>query len=75
MTIAPCPVYLFKTEKAGLPKDDRQIIMPNVLDRQFATARSNQKWVADFTFYGRPRAGYIYLPSLNRTGFAGGHLV
>lgn len=35
-----------------MPKDDgeRPVIMPNVLDRQFAAARPNQKWVADFTY-------------------------
>ncbi len=37
-----------RPRRRGLPKDDgeRPVIMPNVLDRQFAAARPNQKWVA-----------------------------
>lgn len=33
--------------RRSLPKDDgeRALIMPNVLDRQFAAARPDQKWV------------------------------
>lgn len=51
--------------RRGLPKDDgeRTVIMPNVLDRQFAAARPNQKWVADLPIYGRLRAGSMWLPS------------
>ncbi|MBB3166359.1 transposase InsO family protein [Rhizobium laguerreae] len=43
-----------KPRRRGLAEDggERPVIMPNVLDRQFAVARPNQKWVADFTMDG-----------------------
>jgi hypothetical protein len=45
-----------------LPKDegDRQIatVPSNILDRQFAAERPNQKWIADFTYSApRPQLG------------------
>jgi putative transposase len=41
-----------RPRRHGLPKDvgERAVIMPNVLDRQFAADRPNQNWVADFTY-------------------------
>jgi putative transposase len=42
-----------RPRRRGLPKDEglHQIstVAPNVLDRQFAAARPNRKWIADFT--------------------------
>ena len=32
-------------------------IAPNVLDRHFTAEAPNQKWVADFTYFGRARTG------------------
>jgi len=48
-----------------LPKDDgkRPDIMPNVLDGQFAAARPNQKWVADFTYLSRVE-GWLYVAAV-----------
>jgi putative transposase len=42
-----------RPRRRGLPKDDGQrspIVVPNVLDRQFAAERPNQKWIADFRY-------------------------
>lgn len=41
-----------RPRRRGLPKDqgERSVIAGNVLDRQFTADRSNQKWVADFTY-------------------------
>jgi putative transposase len=42
-----------RPRRRGLPKDDGQrspVAAPNVLDRQFAAERPNQKWIADFTY-------------------------
>ena len=33
---------------------------PNILDRQFAATRQNQKWVADFT-YVWTAGGWLYV--------------
>ena len=51
-----------RPRRRGLPKDDgeRPVIMPNVLDRQFAAARPNQKWVADFTYLWTAE-GWLYV--------------
>ena len=51
-----------RPRRRGLPKDDgeRSVIMPNVLDRQFAAARPNQKWVADFTYLWTAE-GWLYV--------------
>jgi len=51
-----------RPRRRGLPKDDgeRPVIMPNVLDRQFAAARPNHKWVADFT-YVATWSGFVYV--------------
>jgi putative transposase len=43
-----------RPQRRRLPKDegDRQVANPpsNLLDRQFAAERPNQKWIADFTY-------------------------
>lgn len=38
-------------------------MMPNVLDRQFAAARPNQKWVADFTYLWTAE-GWLYVAAV-----------
>ena len=47
-----------RPRRRRLPKDegDRQVanVPLNLLDRQFAAERPNQKWIADFT-YSAPR--------------------
>jgi len=30
----------------------------NILDRRFEAERPNQKWIGDFTYAGRSRAGF-----------------
>ncbi len=51
-----------RPRRRGLPKDggERSVIMPNVLDRQFAADRPNQKWVADFTYLWTAE-GWLYV--------------
>jgi putative transposase len=43
-----------RPRRRRLPKDegDRQIatVPSNILDREFAAKRPNQKWIADFTY-------------------------
>ena len=43
-----------RPRRRRLPKDagDRQVmdVPANLLDRQFAAERPNQKWIADFTY-------------------------
>ena len=43
---------------------DRQMpsVPSNILDRQFEAERPNQKWIADFTTSGPPRAGCTCRP-------------
>jgi len=54
-----------RPRRRGLPKDagDRTVIMPNVLDRQFAAERPNQKWVADFTYIWTAE-GWLYVAAV-----------
>lgn len=54
-----------RPKRRGKPKDDgeRSVIADNILDRDFAADRPNQKWLADFTYI------------LNRPGFTGESLV
>lgn len=54
-----------RPRRRSLPEDDgeRPVIMPNVLDRQFAAARPNQKWVADFTYLWTAE-GWLYVAAV-----------
>lgn len=54
-----------RPRRRSLPKDqgERSIIAGNVLDRQFAADRPNQKWVADFTYIWTAE-GWLYLAAV-----------
>jgi putative transposase len=41
-----------RPKRRGTPKDDgeRSVIADNILDRDFAASRPNQKWLANFTY-------------------------
>jgi putative transposase len=56
-----------RPRRRRLPKDDgdRQVlnVPPNILDRQFAAERANQKWIADFT-YILAAEGWIYVAAV-----------
>lgn len=54
-----------RSRSRGFPKDggERSLIMPNVLDRQFAADRPNQKWVADFTYLWTAE-GWLYVAAV-----------
>jgi putative transposase len=53
-----------RPRRPGLPKDHGERrsrpVPPNILDRQFAATRQNQKWVADFT-YVWTAGGWLYV--------------
>ena len=54
-------------DRQRLPKDegDRQIasVPANLLDRQFEAERSNQKWIADFTYIWTAE-GWLYVSAV-----------
>lgn len=54
-----------RPRRRGLPKDagERSITAPNVLDRQFAADKPNQKWVADFTYIWTAE-GWLYFAAV-----------
>lgn len=54
-----------RPRRRGFPKDagTRSVIMPNVLDRQFAADRPNQKWIADFTYIWTAE-GWLYVAAV-----------
>lgn len=54
-----------RPRRRGFPKDEgaRPVIMSNVLNRQFAAARPNQKWVADFTYLWTAE-GWLYVAAV-----------
>ena len=54
-----------RPRRRGLPKDNgkRSVIADNVLDRQFAADRPNQKWVADFTYIWTAE-GWLYVAAV-----------
>ena len=56
-----------RPRRRGLPKDDglRQTsaVAPNLLDRQFAAERPNQKWIADFTYLWTAE-GWLYVAAV-----------
>ncbi|MGG3463370.1 DDE-type integrase/transposase/recombinase, partial [Brevibacillus laterosporus] len=43
---------------------DRVIERPNILDQDFTTTSSNEKWVADITYIHTLRDGWCYLASV-----------
>ena len=56
-----------RPRRRRLPKDegDRQlaIVPSNILDRQFAAERPNQKWIADFTYIWTAE-GWLYVSAV-----------
>ena len=55
-----------RPRRRGLPKDDgaRSLaVAPNLLDRQFAAERPNQRWIADFTYIWTAE-GWLYVAAL-----------
>ena len=54
-----------RPRRRGLPKDngERSVIADNVLDRQFAADKPNQKWVADFTYIWTAE-GWLYVAAV-----------
>lgn len=54
-----------RPRRRGLPKDagERSSAAPNVLDRQFAADKPNQKWVADFTYIWTAE-GWLYFAAV-----------
>ena len=56
-----------RPRRRGLPKDGGQrladAVAPNVLDRQFAAERPNQKWIADFTYIWTAE-GWLYVAAV-----------
>jgi len=55
-----------RPRRRGLPKDDgaRSLaVAPNLLDRQFAAERPNQKWIADFTYIWTAE-GWLYVAAV-----------
>ena len=53
-----------RPRRRRLPPDlgERQVaaIAPNVLDRGFEAPAPNRKWIADFTYSGRPKVGSMW---------------
>ena len=55
-----------RPRRRGLPKDDgaRSLsVAPNLLDRQFAAERPNQRWIADFTTIWTAE-GWLYVAAV-----------
>jgi putative transposase len=56
-----------RPRRRGLPKDEgarlATVIAPNLLDRQFAAERANQKWIADFTYIWTAE-GWLYVAAV-----------
>lgn len=56
-----------RPRRRGLPKDEGErlaaAVAPNVLDRQFAAKRPNQKWIADFTYLWTAE-GWLYVAAV-----------
>jgi len=55
-----------RPRRRALPKDDgcrSPVVAPNVLDRQFAAERPNQKWIADFTYIWTAE-GWLYVAAV-----------
>jgi putative transposase len=54
-----------RPRRRGLPKDqgERLVTATNVLDRQFVAERTNQKWIADFTYLWTAE-GWLYVAAV-----------
>ena len=56
-----------RPRRRGLPKDEGERLLaalsPNLLDRQFAAERPNQKWIADFTYVWTAE-GWLYVAAV-----------
>jgi putative transposase len=55
-----------RPRRRGLPKDGgprSPAVAPNLLDRQFAAERPNQKWIADFTYIWTAE-GWLYVAAV-----------
>jgi putative transposase len=54
-----------RPRRRGLPKDqgERLVTAANVLDRQFVAERTNQKWIADFTYLWTAE-GWLYVAAV-----------
>jgi putative transposase len=56
-----------RPRRRGLPKDEGDRLLatlsPNLLDRQFAAERPNQKWIADFTYVWTAE-GWLYVAAV-----------
>jgi putative transposase len=55
-----------RPRRRGLPKDDgarSPSVAPNLLDRQFAAERPNQRWIADFTYIWTAE-GWLYVAAV-----------
>ena len=56
-----------RPRRRGLPKDEGErlaaALSPNLLDRQFAAERPNQKWIADFTYVWTAE-GWLYVAAV-----------
>jgi len=56
-----------RPRRRGLPKDEGErlaaAVAPNLLDRQFAAERPNQKWIADFTYVWTAE-GWLYVAAV-----------
>ncbi len=54
-----------RPRRRGKPKDDgeRSVIADNILDRDFAAGRPNQKWLADFTYIWTAE-GWLYVAAV-----------
>ena len=59
-----------RPRRRGLPKDDgaRSLaaVAPNLLDRQFAAERPNQRWIADFTRISWTAEGWLCVRGRDR---------
>jgi putative transposase len=54
--------YRARPQRRAKPKDEgeRAVIADNILDRDFAATRPNQKWLADFTYIWTAE-GWLYV--------------
>ena len=48
---------------SGTGRRETHAIAPNILDRQFHTAQSNRKWIADFTYVWTTE-GWLYVAAV-----------